>query len=157
MFIIHCATLHNNQNTLMYKNESRTNLMPINRVIMVYELRTGTTRNQLKRIQSNSHRIQFWSWFNIPLRINCILIPYVNNEIKLGSVTYYPLYTNSSWIGVRNLVRSCYHLSRLPLKCLSYKFHLLCDQLAYFNSKEHMSNSIKRITTTLQISWSHVL
>ena len=49
-----------------------------------------------------------------------------------------------------DLIRKCYHLSRLPLKSLSYKFHLSGDQLTYLNSKEHTLNSTKRITVTIK-------
>ena len=60
-------------------------------------------------------------------------------------MTHYPLHGDSPRIGVRNLTRQCYHLSRLPFKFLSYKSHLSCDQLTYSNSNEHMSNSTKGI------------
>ena len=66
----------------------------------------------------------------------------------LKSVTYYPLHVDFPWTGVHNLTRYCYHLSRLPLKSLSYISYLLCDQLTYSSSKEHMSNSTKWITVT---------
>ena len=111
---------------------------------MVYELKAKTIRAHRS---VGSLIIQFWSWFNIPLqRIKCTLIPYINNnKIKLKPMTYYPLHANSSCTSVYNLTRQCYHLSKLPLKSLSYKSDLLCDRLTYSNSKEYMSNSTKWI------------
>ena len=121
----------------MHKNEHKVNPTLINHVIRVDKLRTRTTKTH-KSI--GSLRIQFWSWFNIPLKkINCTLILYVNNnEMKLGFVTYYPLPVGCPWIGVHNL-------TRLPLQSLSYKSYLLYDQLTYSNFKEHTSNSTKGI------------
>ena len=81
--------------------------------------------------------------------INYTWVLYVNNnKIQIGFVTYYPLYVDSLWTGVHNLTRKCYHLLILPLKSLSYRSHLLCDQLTYFSSKKYMSNFTKGITVT---------
>ena len=144
MFTILYATLHNYQKALIHKSEPRVNPTLINHVNMVYELKAKTIRAHRS---VGSLIIQFWSWFNIPLqRIKCTLIPYINNnKIKLKPMTYYPLHANSSCTSVYNLTRQCYHLSKLPLKSLSYKSDLLCDRLTYSNSKEYMSNSIKWI------------
>ena len=115
----------------------------INYAIMVYELKMRTTRTHRS---INYFRIQFWSWFSILLkRINYTLISYVNNkETKFELVTYYPLHADFLWIDAHNLIRQCYHLSRLPLQFVSYKSHLLCDQLTYSNSKEYMSKFYQR-------------
>ena len=114
---------------------------------MVYEVKVRTIKTHKS---TNSLIIQFWSWFNTPLKkINSTLVSYVNNnETKLEFVTYYPLHADSPWTGFRNLTRKCYHLSRLPLKSLSYISYLLRDQLTYSNSKEHMSDFTKGITVT---------
>ena len=88
----------------MHKNEPKVNSSLINYVIMVYELRVGTI--EIHRSIA-SLRIQFWSWFNIPLkRINYTPVSYVNNnETSLGAMTYDPLYVDSPWTGVCNLIR----------------------------------------------------
>ena len=52
-----------------------------------------------------------------------------------------------NWYPLSNKV--VFHLSRLPLKSLSYRSHLLYDQLTYSNSKEYMSNSTKWITVVI--------
>ena len=128
----------------MHKNKPRANPTLINRVIMIYKFKAGTTETHRS---IGSLKIQFWSWFNILLKkINYNLGLYVNNKkTKLRSVTYYLVYVNSSWTSVCNLERQCYHLSRSPLQFLSYRSHLLCDQLTYSSSKEHKSNSTKGI------------
>ena len=79
----------------MYKSEPRVNPTLINSVIMVYKLKIGAIKTHRS---IGSLKIQLLSWFNIPLkRINNTLIPHVNNnEMNLGSVTYYPLHTDSS-------------------------------------------------------------
>ena len=88
----------------MHKNELRVNPTSINRAIMVYELKAGTieTHESIGFL-----KIQFLNWSNIPLkRINYTPIPYVNNnETKFRPVTYYPLYADSPWIGIRNLTK----------------------------------------------------
>ena len=106
---------------------------------MVYKLRMWTigTIGVLALSKSNS-KVDSTSYYRES--IPCIN----NNKMKLRFVTYYPLYVDSLRIGVRNLTRQYYHLSRLLLQFLSYKFHLLYDQLTYSNSKEHMSNFHKR-------------
>ena len=132
----------------MHKNEPRVNPTLINYVIMVYELGVGT----IGTYRSIGYLIiQFWSWFDILVkRINCISIPYVNNnKMTLGSMIYYPLHTDSLWTGICDLTRECYHLSRLPFKSLSYKYHLLFDQLIYSNFKEYMSSSTKGIIVVI--------
>ena len=63
----------------------------------------------------------------------------------LGSVTYYTLHANSPWTSIHNLKRQYYHLLRLHLKSLCYKSHLLCDEMTYSSSKNHMSNYTKGI------------
>ena len=121
----------------------------INHIIKKYELRVKITKTHRS---TSSLIIKFWNWLNISLqRVNCVLVPYVyyNKHQVLGSMTYYPLYVDSSWTSVRNLTRQCYHLLRLPLKSLSYKSPLLCDQMTYYSSKEHMSNSTKGITMVI--------
>ena len=79
----------------MYKNELRANPTLINCVIMLYELKEGITETH-KSI--GSLKIQFWSWFNIPLkRHNYTPVPNLNNnEMKIGLMTYYPLHADSS-------------------------------------------------------------
>ena len=64
---------------------------------------------------------------------------------KFGFVTY-DIQTPHGLVFI--ILRYCYYLLRLPLKSLKYKFHLLYDQLTYFDYKEHMLNSTKRIITT---------
>ena len=62
----------------MNKNEPRTNLIYINYAIMVYKPKVGTIETHKS---TRSLKIQFLSWFNIPLkRINCIPIPFINNN-----------------------------------------------------------------------------
>ena len=79
----------------MHKNEPKVNPTLVNYVIMVYAHK-----------RTNSLIIQFLSWFNIQLkRINCTPIPYVNNNEKLKSVTYYILLVDSPWTDVHNLTR----------------------------------------------------
>ena len=119
----------------------------INYAIMLYELKMRTIRTHRS---INYFRIQFWSWFRILLkRINYTLISYVNNKkTKFELVTYYPLHADFLWIDAHNLIRQCYRLSRLPLQFMSYKSHLLCDQLTYSRSREHLSNFIKWILET---------
>ena len=141
-----CATLCGYQNTLMHKSELKTYLSLINHVIKEYKLKAGTIE---------THRsigfliIKFWNWLNISqYRVNYTLVPYVNYN-KTPSDQVYDLLSTTcklSWTDVRNLTRQCYHLSRLSFKSLSYNSHLLCDQMTYSISKEHMSNSIKWIT-----------
>ena len=74
----------------MHKNEPKANPTLINHAIMVYDLKVGTIETHRS---TDSLIIQLWSWFNIPLkRVNYTLVSYVNNnEMSLGSITYYPL------------------------------------------------------------------
>ena len=78
----------------MHKSELKTYSTLINYVIKEYELNVGTIETHRS---TSSLKIQFWSWFNIPLKkINCNLVSYVNNnETKLGFMTYYPLHVDS--------------------------------------------------------------
>ena len=131
----------------MHKSDPRSNSTLITSVIMVYKLRMWTigTIGVLALSKSNS-KVDSTSYYRES--IPCIN----NNKMKLRFVTYYPLHADSLQIGVRNLTRQYYHLSRLLLQSLSYKFHLLYDQLAYSNSKEHMSNFHKRKCYNYSIS-----
>ena len=78
----------------MYKSEPKGNSTLTNRTIMIYEIKAGTVGTH-KSI--GSFKIQFWSWFKIPLkRINYIPMLYVNNnKTKLKSMSYYPQHATS--------------------------------------------------------------
>ena len=80
-----------------------------------------------------------------------------NYETKFEVVIYYSLHVDSSWIGVRNLTRECYQSIKITFKILELQISLLCDQIAYSSSKEHMLNSTKGITVTIDFVITHAL
>ena len=87
-----------------------------------------------------------------------------NNEFKL--LSFYICDREIEWGGSLKVLREyfftkgywkwmmclfdCWHLlSICLLKDVDWESHLLCNQLTYSNSKEHMSNSTKEITMTI--------
>ena len=68
------ATLHNYQNSFMYKSELKTHPTLISHANKENELKAGTTGTH----SIGSIRNKFWNWLNTLLqRVKCTLIPYV--------------------------------------------------------------------------------